>query len=500
MHQPRIVTWRAVSSEEQARDEKESLHYQELLNRQHVAKWNGVVIAELEVPGMTRNIILWEKACRDIPAFAKLNDLIERKAFDILMCMDVTRLARTSSLLAAVAGLCEAAGIRIYETSSPPGNIDGPIATFDSRLITLLKGGMSEQEVRKMSERMIFGRQAQVRKGKHANNLPAGLKRVYDAQGNAVTVLDEAWRPYIEMFFDLYLEHGRSQHAIANEFNARGMLYPGRNTRWDEHTITTFLRNAWAYAGYVTWGKWAKKHKASFRVKAEWGAFITEEQVRRSEEEKSRRSRTPKSIGNPQRFSVLAKCGRCGGTLTVSGVAGTTIGTKRVQHLKTTRYRCRNYCRGSDVREAVLYEAICAAIVALQDDERLSELAGEIPSQIDDLATHLADAHKALAQVAKERGNLTLAFMREAIRLDEYEPMMAELKARYEAIAATVTKLEDQQARNPTPGKRRNELEQVRDRGLAMLNDPDMMTANAWLRRHFALLVENGAVISMTIS
>jgi len=183
----------------------------------------------------------------------------------------------------------------------------------------------------------------------------------------------------------------------------------------------------------------------------------------------------------------------------VSGVAGRTTGQKRVQTYKSTAYRCRNSCYGSHVREAVVREAILAAILSLQDDVRLDELVGETPSQNVDLSVRLADAQKALAQVAKERNNLTLAFMREAIRLDEYEPMMAELRARHDAIAVTITQLEDTIAETPTVEKRRSQLEEIRDKGIEMLDHPDTTTANVWLRRHFMFVAEMNEVVLVKI-
>lgn len=489
MLQPRIVTWRAVSSEEQA--EKESLDHQHRLNLEHVARWGGVVVAHLEVPGISRNIVLWEDACKQIEAYAALNELLERRAFDILMCYDVTRLGRDRALIVTTASLCERAGIRIYETASPPVSLEGPHSTADSRLLLTLKGHMSEEETRKFAERATFGRMAQVRKGKHANRPPAGLTQVYGPTGEVTTIIDEAWRSLVVMFFDLYLAHGRSQHAIAREFNARGLLMPGTGMQWDENSIRVFLRNRWAYAGFASWGIWEKKQKA-FRAKAEWPGIITEEQARWAEAEMARRSVMSRSIGAPQRFSMVGKCNICGCTMTVDGRAGQA---GRVSN----SYRCRASCKGSFILEKFVYAAVRAAIISLRDDARLEELIGETPENYTELEATLTHAHNALVAVAKERNKLTLAFVRDAIRLDEYEPLMAELKERHDAIAHTITTLEDEIDATPTAEQRRSRLEEVRDKGLAMLDHPDTTTANAWLRQRFLLLVEGHEVVLIKV-
>lgn len=479
MQQPRIVTWRAVSTEEQA--DRESLDHQQRLNREHAARWKGVLIAELEVPGLSRNIILWEKACREIPAFAQLNDLIERRAFDILMCMDVTRLARTSSLLAAVAGLCEAAGIRIYETSSPPASLDGPIATFDSRLITLLKGGMSEQEIRKFSERSYFGRQAEIKKGKHANTPPIGYKRIRDALGQVEIVIDEEYAPLVKTFYDLFLNHGQGLRTIAKEFTARGYARPRGEGAWAVTHIAAFLRNRWTYAGFASWGTRSKTPDKSFRVKASWEPLITEEMARWAEREIKLRGKAPRATGTPQRFSMVAECGVCGGRICVHKL-------QDARH-KYTSYLCANICTGSSIREPVLRAAIREEILRLTDRAYFESLIGETPDEYARSLEQLEDTKRLLAGVRKERTRLTMAYTRDTITIEEYEPLMAELKGRHDRLAHTVTELETQVANTPNAQSRRDRLEEIRGKGLEMLDHPDVKTANAWLRRHFVLHV-----------
>lgn len=263
MDHPRIAIWRAVSTDEQAKESKDSLDHQHRLNLEHVARWGGIVVADLLVDGESRNIILWQDACDKLQAFADLDKLIKRKLDErpnILMCYDLTRLARTAALATTVCALLEQAGIRLYETTAPPYSLDGPITTPDSRLVMLFKSHQSEQEVRKFAERAGFGRQAQVRKGKHANTPPLGLKRTFalvEDKLETITVVDDEWRPLVELFYQLYLEHGRTQFQIVKEFNARGYLTP-EGLPWDRESIRVFLRNRWAYAGYTTWGHRSK--------------------------------------------------------------------------------------------------------------------------------------------------------------------------------------------------------------------------------------------------
>jgi DNA invertase Pin-like site-specific DNA recombinase len=489
--QPRIVTWCAVSSEEQA--ERESLDHQARLNREHVARWGGVVIADLVIPGMSRNIVLWEDACEEIPEFAQLDTLIKRKAFDMLMCYDVTRLGRDRALVITTARLCERAGIRIYETTSPPTNLDGPISTPDTRLLMTLKGHMSEEEVRKFNERSLFGRQAQARKGKHPGVPPTGLKKVFDADGETKVVHDEETVNLVKLFYDLYLNHGMSLRHAAIEFNARGYVKPQTGGKWEQAGMARFLINRWAYAGYVTWGRYGRNPEKAFRVKGEWEPIITEEMVYLAEAEMKKRSNGPRGAGSPRLFSFICRCGYCNATVSIKGVEGKP--RKNATH-KFTSYMCNAMfaCRGTFIREPILRRAIEDTILLLQDDAQLNRLVGERPQDNNGLAQQIEMSRSHLEEVNKERAKLTRAYMRDTIEVEEYEPLMAELKERQAQLAHAITELEDQLAQTPTIEKRRSQLEDIRDNGMAMLNHEDMRTANAWLRRHFVIYVKNNAV------
>lgn len=487
MEQPRIVTWRAVSTEEQA--DKESLDHQERQNREHVARWGGVIVADLVVPGMSRNYILWDDVCRELDAFAQLDDLLRRKAFDILMCMDMTRLGRTAALVATLAALCERANVRIYETSAPPASLDG-VASFDTRLLMLFKAGQSEQEVRKFVERSQFGRQAQVRKGKHISNVPTGFKRVYDEAGISRTVVDEEWRPIIELFFDLYVNHGRTMPQIAIEFNARGYL-TAEGAPWTRDTIRTFMRNRWTYAGYTTWGMRSKSAPGKgFRTKAEWEPIISEGMVYAIEGVAKSRFGKPKAAAHPGRFSLVIKCDICKSTLSISRYQSRP-GVVRMGYI------CQRRCLHTFIRETVVIAAVEQAIMYLGDTVRLDQLVGETPIEYAGYADMLSEAIKARTAIERERKRLTQAYMRETIEIDEYEPMMAELKERYESVCASVVEWEDRVKETPTAERRRQHLEEIRDSGLTMLHHPDIMTANAWLRRFFVIYVKDNQVTSI---
>lgn len=481
MQQPRIAAWSAVSSEEQGKGF--SLEYQATKNREHAALHNGLIVAEISVEE-SRSIVLWEDACRRIPAYAQLNELIQRKAIDILMCMDATRLGRDRALIITLASLCERAGIRIYETSSPPASIEGPHSTSDTRLLLMLKGHISEEEIRKFGERSRFGRRARIKKGKHPGPPMYGYERHFDENGIAYLVVNEEQAKVVKLFYDLVLNHGRSMKSVCDELNARGILTPRAKKKWIVGTIRIFALNCWAYAGYTTWGKKYSKiaPEEQFRVKGEWEPLISEDDARRMIAILQARSHAPRSVSTPYRFSMVAVCGYCGSTVTVHARAGGST-------CATNRYLCVKRCRGSRVGEPELMKFIHEFLESLQDENVLESFIDETPDRHTELARQLDEANAECQKVVEQRKRLTLAFTTQTITFDEFENLMSELQARRDNWARRVAELEDLIAQTPSATRRRQRLIEARDNGLEKLYHPDPQTANAWLRERLRVIV-----------
>lgn len=492
MQQPRIVFWQAVSSEEQATD-KFSLEYQRQRNAEHAAHWNGVIIDELVVDE-SRNIVLWEEACSAIEAYAKLDNLIKRRAFDILMCMDATRLGRTRAIITTLVSLCERANIRVYETSSPPLTIEGPVATADMQLLMLFKSHQSEQEVKKFTERSLFGRQARAKKGKHAGNPPYGYQRVYDALGTSSAVIDEEASKVVLLFYDLYLVHGRSLTAICEEFTTLGYVSPHSKRPWVPGTLRQMLKNRWAYAGYLTWGQLSKHTKPEeiFRVKAEWPPLITEDMAREAERQLNLRVLAPRSIKGPYRFSMIARCAVCGGNVIVKNHAGKS-------GCITNRYGCHNGCRGGSTGDPEMMAYLRKIVTSLSDHQYLYSLIDETPDYYQSMKAQHEQVLGTMEEVRSERKQLTLAFTRKTIGFDEYDEIMGELQERFDDLAYTAAQLEQSIATTPTAEARLKTLTEIRDQGLAMLDHSDNRTCNTWLRKHFILWVRNHEIVAHEI-
>lgn len=138
----RIAIWRAVSSLPQAK--KISLDDQLDQALAVVKRHDAHLVADLEVHGESRSIILFEDACERIEAYSRLKGLIDDRAIDVLIYLDVSRLGRMAALVLAIAELCTRAGILLYELDNPPASLEFK-AQYDEPLFCNLNISTGDQ-------------------------------------------------------------------------------------------------------------------------------------------------------------------------------------------------------------------------------------------------------------------------------------------------------------------------------------------------------------------
>ena len=220
----RVAIWAAVSSLPQAK--KISLEDQLRVGREHVARHGAYVVAELVVPGESRDIVLYEDACRRINAYATLDGLISTKAIDVLVFLDRSRLGRTAALSMAVAELCNRAGILLYETESPLPSLDFRTADHSDMLIGAIKSVDAQQEIRKIQDRHRKGMADRVAKGKMPGKVNYGWSAVHEAGRLTGYAIDEDAAATVRLIVSLYLDNGFGALNIADHLNRIGRPAP----------------------------------------------------------------------------------------------------------------------------------------------------------------------------------------------------------------------------------------------------------------------------------
>ena len=228
----RAAIWAAVSSLPQAK--KISLDDQLQQGRSHAARHNAQVVAELVVPGESRDIVLFEEACRKIKAYEQLQGLINTKAIDVLIYLDRSRLGRTAALSMAVAELCNRAHILLYETMAPPATLDFRPSDHSDMLIGAIKSVDAQQEIRKIQDRHRKGMADRVVKGKMPGKINFGYLPTYEAGRLTGYTVDEDAAATIRLIVSLYLDNGCGALNIADHLNRQGRPAP-EGGQWNEN-------------------------------------------------------------------------------------------------------------------------------------------------------------------------------------------------------------------------------------------------------------------------
>ena len=168
MPNQRAISWAAVSSAVQADDDRESIPTQ-IAENEAAARRFGLDLADtLIVPGHSRRYLDFHELASDaraqgIDAFDKLLAHIRAADFDVLICRDGDRFARSQALHAYIVESVIEAGARIYSQA------DGWIDKTNYRMFIALGGYRSAGDIDKLVARRDMGMRGRIKRG-----LPAG--------------------------------------------------------------------------------------------------------------------------------------------------------------------------------------------------------------------------------------------------------------------------------------------------------------------------------------
>lgn len=493
MSQPlRFVSWTAVSSLPQAR--KVSLQDQQKLNQEHIARWGGVEVAHLEVPGESRSLILFEEACRRIPAYARLGELLAARAFDVLIYLDRSRLGRKASLSMAIVELCAQAGVSVYETENPPSSLEdlqGKVS-FDDRLLGAFKSVSAQREVDVLQERKRRGMIGRARQG-----LPPGKPRFGYAweqfgprrEDRRIVTVPEQIETVLYLY-ELYVERGLGIPSITAALEEAGKTTPVGGSRWHAATVYNLILSCWIYAGFVEYNRRSKTGLPFGRFPAIWPAVISEERAAEVEAERKRRSTTKRSLHN-RRYSRVLVCGACGAQMVVAG-------TKPSRQTGETLvyYRCASQCHGSYIGERVLDVELGQELTAiaeggiegyLNDETGTAALQAKLDAEVEKL-----DGQE--GENAEERLRLARLVVRGSLSEEDYETLLEEIEKRGERILAQRGEIQRRRLELQEQAGRAVRLADVAAMGPEILQNEDVRGVNRWLRKHVRLYVAGNHV------
>ncbi len=217
----------------------------------------------------------------DRPGFQQLVSDVGLGRVGIVLGLEVSRLARSSSDWARLLEICALTDTLLLDEDGlyNPGN-------FNDRLLLGLKGTMSEAEIHLLQARMRGGLLNKARRGELRIGLPVGL--VYAPDGHVVLDPDQGVQQAIRCLFATFRRTGSALGTV-RVFRSQGLRFPSRiasgpckgEVRWNPLTDTqarSTLRNP-RYAGAFAFGR-VHRHRTpnGYRRRAvprdEWTALI----------------------------------------------------------------------------------------------------------------------------------------------------------------------------------------------------------------------------------
>lgn len=488
----RFVSWAAVSSLPQA--EKISLSEQREINLKHIERHGGKLVADLTVK-QSRDIPELSDACETIEAYKILDGLIKsqertgERVVDVVICYTRSRLGRVMSLIETIAEVCRRNGVIIYETDTPPANLDNNGG--DTDLLTgAVRSWKAQSEVEELKRRNKTGMFGKFKKGEFLNGAPWGWLEVYDAQGKATHVVDDVVAQTLRLaMVTLYCDQGRGNSSIAAELNERGLL-TSTGKEWTRIDVNNLFRMLWRYAGYNEINLYSRgKRRPYARTKGNWPAIISEEELQRIQAERAaRRGKRGAGRAATYRFSLMVYCEYCRTRMYMTY-------QKRKNGPDVIYATCESlHHRKRNLIVPIIEEKVCDFIQLVRNPATW-------PSFLEEDATGTAELDTKAASIKEEVRKTEQAILKVDDKLidgtfDEvrHAHQVRRLRERIEQLRHELTVLEDRRLVLDHANRRLDRIQELAARGMEYLTMPDERAANALLRPLLRIWAKDGDV------
>ena len=343
------------------------------------------------------------------PQMMRLLDLVSTGMYAGVVCMDIERLSRGSSMEAGYI-------MQIFQTNYC--KIITPGKTFDlqnesDEQFTDMKFMFSRYELKTINKRLVRGRNQSASEGKFMGSMAPYEYRPYKlpgVKGNSLRIEPEEAK-VVQMIYDMYGKQGMGYNAIAYALN--DMHIPARKGQWSQTSIVNILTNE-VYLGKIRWRREPVKRvvKDGFLAKTRilnddyelydgmHEPIITEEQwemVKAAQKKRNHASvNTDRQLQNP--FAGILVCGKCG------AIMKRTVPDKRRN--PTPWFRCTT--RGCDCK-IIKCEVVENSIRdAMQEwlDEYTIQIETDHQPKVDPIATALEAVRGQLTQLHLQQENI----------------------------------------------------------------------------------------------
>lgn len=260
------------------------------------------------------------------PQMMRLLELINTGMYAGVVCMDIERLSRGSSLESGhIMQVLQVNGCKII---TPGKTYD--LQNDSDEQFTDMKFMFSRYELKTITKRLVRGRNQSASEGKFMGSMaPYGYRafKLPGEKGNSLRVEPEEAK-IVQMIFDMYGQQGIGYNTIAYQLNQ--MHIPSRTGEWGQTSVANIINNE-VYLGKIRWrrepvkrvvkdGMLAKKRILNEEYEVYEGrheAIITEEQWTRAKSAQVKRYHPPthkeRHLQNP--FASILFCEKCGAVM-----------------------------------------------------------------------------------------------------------------------------------------------------------------------------------------
>ncbi|WP_346908310.1 recombinase family protein [Faecalicatena orotica] len=343
------------------------------------------------------------------PEMLRLLELVNTGLYAGVICIDIERLSRGSSLESGYI-------MQVFQANNC--KIVTPSKIYDlqneaDEQFTDMKFMFSRYELKTITKRLVRGRNQSASEGKFMGSIAPYGYRAYKlpgVKGNSLEIVpDEA--KIVRMIYDMYGQQGIGYNTIAYQLNE--MHIPSLNGSWGQTSITNILSNE-VYLGKIRWrreptkriirdGMVVKKRVLNNNYELYDGLhepIITQEQWERVVSVRNSRNHSSvhstKQLSNP--FATILFCEKCGATLK-RNVPGKSQKT-------TPWYRCPT--RGCDCRAIKCHVMESSVISAMESwlHDYLIYIGSDVQSQNDHLETALGIIRSQLSDLQMQQDKI----------------------------------------------------------------------------------------------
>lgn len=361
----------------------ENLSVEETLRRHRTILEEFTKQNKLNVTVILEEVVSGE-ALSSRPQMLKLLDLVNTGEYDGVICMDIDRLSRGSSV---------DSGYIMQILQLNDCKIITPNKTYDllnetDEQFADMKFMFSRYELSTIRKRLITGRDTSVKEGRFmGSHAPYGYKiiKLKGEKGNTLEVIPEEAQ-VVRMIFDWYTQDGLGAGQIADKLTTLH-IKPRKIKEWSSEVVRKILMNE-HYTGKLPWkknrvgkkfvdGQLTKKRYMNKEYEIYEGRhepIISEEQFELAQQVRKNNCTRPVKINleitNP--FAGVLHCGHCGTKMTRTAPSKKNPNAKiRFRCDKSRKCGCKSHF-SEEVEKAIVNEMkewLSGYIVELEQNE-----------------------------------------------------------------------------------------------------------------------------------